>query len=278
MSTTPAKTAARPGDPARNVPSLAELQDLFQRAVMTGDNEILSFIPGSSRTSSEVLFGVYRYAYKARLREALAHEHEALTALMGREPFDEMASAYLDAYPSHHPNVRWIARNLPRFLAEQDPFAKSPGLAELASLEQALTDAFDAKDANILSMGDLQSLSPDSWGALTFTPHPSARRLTLTTNAFDIWSAAQDEAASLPGVTRLERGEAFLVWRRSGIARVRRLEPDEAMMWDEAMKATPFARLCELMAVTGSKETAPSRAAQYLKGWLESGLLRAPEA
>ena len=48
---------------------LAELQDQFQKALLSGDDRILSLIPDSHRDRGEVLLGVYRHAYTQRLVE-----------------------------------------------------------------------------------------------------------------------------------------------------------------------------------------------------------------
>jgi Putative DNA-binding domain len=268
---------ARPEDGSqRNAPTLAELQDMFQRAVMTGDETILSLIPANSHTSADVLFGVYQYAYLARLRDCLASDHETLVAVMGREAFDDMANAYLAAHPSRYCNVRWLANDLPRFLQTAEPYCRQPHVGELAALEQALANAFDAQDREPVTLAGLQTVAAEHWPALTFAPHPSTCRLNLRSNAFDIWLAVREET-SVPDPEHNPEPQAFLVWRQEQTSRVRSLGAEEAMMWDEAAKGTPFGRLCELLAVYDDPETAPLRAAQFLQTWLGSEFLVAPE-
>ena len=257
-----------------NTPPLAKLQDMFQRAILESDPSILELVTGNSRTTAHVLFGVYGYAYKARLRDVLAVEHENLVTLMGRPAFDEMADAYLDAHPSRHANVRWLDRDLPEFLRQMMPYANDVVLGDIAALEQALTDAFDAADAELLTLDDLRAVAPDRWPDLTFEAHPSVRRLTLQSNAFDIWHALQTGSSS-PATRASHVRHQMMVWRADGISRVRRLGNEEAMLWDLAAAGLPFGELCRRLAVSGPAETAPARVAAILQRWLADQLLSA---
>ena len=54
---------------------------------------------------------------------------------------------------------------------------------------------------------------------------------------------------------------------------IRPLKPEEAMMWDEAVKGVRFSHLCEMIATFDRADEAAMRAAQYLAGWLGAGLL-----
>lgn len=263
---------------ANNAPpeplTLAELQDLFLRAVMSGDKTILTSIPGNGRTTAAVLLGVYQHAYKGRLADILAIDHPLLHQHMGAEAFEAMAYAYIDAHPSDTPNVRWFARQLPEFLESVPSYAARPDYSELAALERALSNAFDAADDPVVTMADLQSVPPESWAALHFTPHSAASRLTTTCQTYARWQALQSETEP-PAVEQATERQQLIVWRKDDVARVRVMGDEEAMMWDEAMRGVPFGRLCELVATFDDPGTAPLRAAQYLQGWIAAELLTA---
>jgi hypothetical protein len=85
---------------------------------------------------------------------------------------------------------------MPNFLTSDASLAKHPELAEIAGLEKALADAFDGPDSEPLTLApQLAAIAPEQWTRLVFAPHPTATRLTLKTNAADIWSALRDETA-----------------------------------------------------------------------------------
>lgn len=252
--------------------TLAELQDLFQRAVMDGDDTILQSIPGNGRTTSNVLLGVYQYAYRGRLADILGIDHPLLKKHMGDDAFDEMAHAYITAHPSHTPNVRWFARDLPVFLKSAPPYSRRAELSELAALEQALANAFDAADDAVLTLADLQAVPPEDWAALTFQPHASTARITSHWKIYDCWQALQDDRDPPDSNSSSAAHQQLIVWRKDEVARVRVMTDEEAMAWDEVSAGIPFGSLCEMLAMYDAPDTAPLRAAQFLQTWISAEL------
>ena len=252
--------------------TLAELQAIFQRAVVAGDDDLLPLIRDSSRTGRETLLGVYRHAYAARLVEIVRNDHPALASYLGDEAFDGMARLYVAAHPSTTPNARWFSRHLPRFVATTEPYSAHAELAELAAIEKALNDAFDSPSDDVLTLEALATVPPEAWPSLGFTPHASARRLDLTTNALAIWMALQADATP-PSAQGLPDVERLLIWREEMTPKVRALGEEETMPWGEAAQGVAFGVLCELAATYDDAEHAPLRVAQYLQTWLAAGLL-----
>lgn len=249
-----------------------ELQGVFQRAILDGDDAVLATILDGPRETRGTLFDVYRNAYRLRLLEALRNENAILHAYLGDDDFEDVAAAFIEANPSRHANLRWYSQRLPDFLAVTPPFDSAPEVAELSRIETALADAFDATDAPVLGLDGFAGIEPGSWSHLVFTPHPSARRLDLKTNAFDIWSALVEEAAAPEAETR-DGPERLIVWREDLSPIVRPMQAEEAMMWDEAASGLPFGTLCEMAATYADPENAAGRAAGYLQGWVNAGLL-----
>ena len=250
----------------------AALQASFQKAILDGDDTVLAQILDGPSESRAAMLGVYRNAYLLRLVEALGKEHELLRLYLGDETFGEMAVAYFEAHPSRHPSIRWIARSLPSFLSETEPYSDHPALAELTALEKALNDAFDAEDGPILAAADLGGVPPEAWPDLVFVGHPSVRRLSFATNAAAIWSALREEQDP-PEAEALAAPCHLLVWRHDTLPMVREMTTEEAMMWDEAANGVGFGQLCVLAATYDDPDTAAGRAAGYLGSWVEAGAL-----
>lgn len=252
--------------------SFRELQDRFQRAILHGDDAILAEILDSPREKRAVLLGVYRTAYVLRLIEFLMNDYEKLFAYLGEEEFDALARAYIAANPSRHPNARWYGAKLPDFLAETQPYSAHPELAGLAGLECALNDVFDAASIPPLGLEEVTRIAPGDWPHLSFRPHPATRRLDLAANASAIWLALNNDEDP-PEAAALEDVDRLIIYRPEFSAMFRPMPYEEAMMWNEAAKGVPFGILCEMVATYGGEDGAPARAAGYLKGWIETGLL-----
>lgn len=250
----------------------ARQQAEFQRGILSGDDAVLAEILDSPREKRETLFGVYRYAYGSRLVEAVRNDHELLHLYLGDEMFDEMGHAYVRAHTSEHPNLRWYSRGLPDFLRSAEPYSDHPALSDLASLERALNDAFDARDDAVVELADMAGFAPEAWSGLRFRPHPTATRLDLATNAAAIWLALKNDETP-PEAAALEEPARLLIWRQDATPMFRELSGEEAMMWDEAVNGISFGVLCEMLATYDDPDGAAGRGAGYLHGWISSGLL-----
>jgi hypothetical protein len=119
--------------------SLKQLQESFQRGILAGDDTILSEVNDSTKERRDVLFGVYRNAYVARLAEIVAEDYEQTHAYLGDARFPKLVKDYIAAHPSDQQNARWFGRHLPAFIEGTEPFARHPELAELALLERRST-------------------------------------------------------------------------------------------------------------------------------------------
>lgn len=255
----------------------ARQQSEFQQGILTGDDAILAEILDSPREKRETLFGIYRYAYGSRLVEAMRNDHELLHLYLGDETFNEMAHAYVKASPSEHPNLRWFSQGLPDFLKSAAPYCNHPVLSDLAALEKALNDAFDASEGPVLALDDMAHFAPEVWNDLQFQPHPSACRLDVVTNAAAIWLALKNDEAP-PEAAVLDEPAHLLTWRLNTTPMFRELPAEEAMMWDEASNGIPFGVLCEMLATYDDPDGAAARGAGYLHGWITSGALTAASA
>ncbi len=252
--------------------NLKDFQDLFQRAILEGDDDILRHIPDGPKETKTNLLGIYRDAYVLRLIDVVANDHELLRLYLGEDRFRAMVRSYIECCPSQSPNARWFAHRLPEFLEANEPYSRQPILAELAALERALNDAFDGVDAPLLSMSDLAVVPPEEWAQLSFVCHPTVTCLEVHSNVGAIWSALK-AGAEPPPCTLSDDARRIIVWRHDATSMFRELGPEEAMMWTEMGKGARFGDLCTLLATYDDPAGAPMRAAGYLKVWLEAGLL-----
>jgi hypothetical protein len=249
----------------------ARQQSDFQRGILTGDDKVLAEILDSPKEKREVLFGVYKYAYGSRLVDALRNDHKLLHSYVGDEMFDEIGQAYVAANPSQHPNLRWFSQGSPDFL-KMAPYGEYPILSDLAALEKALNDAFDARDAPVVQLADMARFAPEAWNDLRFEAHPSSCRLDVSTNVAAVWLSLKGEEMP-PDAVSLEQPVRLLIWRQDVTPMFRELSAEEAMMWDEASGGLPFGVLCSMLATYDDPDGAAARGAGYLHGWITAGLL-----
>lgn len=252
--------------------NLASLQDQMQRAILGKPNDAARLVAEPPRGEPAQRLGVYQAAYGLRLTEFLMNDYPKLHAYLGETRFRQMAERYIRATPSHHANARWYARALPDHLKADRTFRRNPEIAELALLERALNDAFDAPDAPVCTMADLALFQPEEFAAVTLAFGPAMSRIAVTTNVTSLW-ASLTCGETPPGPEDLDVAAEVLVWRQAGSSRFRILGPEEAMALAHAGEGMTFGHLCEMIAAFDDPDSAGLRAAGYLRGWIEAGIV-----
>lgn len=256
--------------------ALARLQSDFQSYVLGTDADLVPAIVSAVReqngfAASERL-AIYHNAYRSRLRQALAECYDKTWSYIGDAMFAELATAYIDAHPSRHPNLRWFGDRFAAFAAQRHP--DYPFIAELATLEWSLGLAFDAADTAPLTMAGLAQVAPDRWDALRFALHPSARLFDVEWNTVAMWQAFAADTAP-PDPQALEQPVCWLVWRLADQPHFRSLSALEAVALRRIAAGDDFGAVCATCASAGAGEDATAQMAGFLQTWLSQGVLAA---
>lgn len=250
-----------------------------------GDAEgasLATLLRGDARAGAGERLEIYANAYFARLLEVLRDDYPALAAALGDDHFHDLVTAYLLAHPPTRPSLRDAGAFVRGFLdgasAEAAYFrVRWPWSADLAALEWALVDAFDAPDAPALARERLAALapelSPEAWDALPLRLHPATALLTLR------WPVqrlrADHERGALYAHPVLEAAPTVLcVTRRDERVRYRALDdPLETALLPALAGGLSFGALCLRIAELRDEASAPSLAADLLSRWIEAGAL-----
>lgn len=269
---------------------LAELQSLFQAAVLTGDAEdgaLLDVVAPPREADRPTMMGVYVNAYRLRLAEFLDEDFPALRVLLGDDDFEALVEAYIDENPSRLRNARWYTTRLPEFMRESENWSANALAIGLALFERALTDAYDAADAPALSIETLAEFSPQDWPRLGFTFHPSLRLIEVAAGVLDAYAAAtadeqdeeaaradeDDEGALEDRPLDASESETIAIWRADLDPAYRQLDPDEHLALFEAMAGQSFGDICQLVAFQNEGQSATERLARFLVTWFSEGLV-----
>lgn len=262
--------------------SLCWIQEHMQAAIVSGGEsdrrQLLRALKPAARAAKDQMLDIYCNAYSARLAEILENDLSAVSRYLGEELFAHVTAGYIAAHPSNVRNARWYSRRVADFLACTPPFSRWPQVAELAAIELALADAFDAADATPFTLQDLTATPSEKWASLVVRAHPSLRRLDTTTNAYEIWTAIeQDDETPSPRV--LDQSQPLLVWRQDARTRLRALPIAEARGLDALLAGAHFAQACDAMTCDASKNGQAPDASQFvawLAGWCASDLFVTP--
>lgn len=256
---------------------LRELQRAFF-ASLTGSSpdgcaSMLREIRGDSRLDGAARVAVYERMYRARLIEAVASDHPRLVSTLGRDRFAEIAGRYVDSHRSVHASLRWFgarfASHVAAMLDPRDP----PFAADLARLEWARLEVFDAPEAVVTTMNELRRLPPEVWGGFVVRPIEAIEILCAEWPVHRIWEAAEHAAPPLAW----PRQRTWLrVWRQGDRVFQAPMDDLERAALAHVRHGDDFAGLCEMLAVRMAPQDAPTAAAGLLLRWIEDGILAAP--
>lgn len=130
----------------------------------------------SKTLKPEQRVGIYVDAYLARLVEALESDFEAVTTLLGHHGFHELCRSYLEKHPSTNWSLNPLGRKLPAYLAT---FPRRAAARDLAALEAAMSEVFDAEESAPLKPEDFGKIAPEKVAASRLVFVPTFRLLAL---------------------------------------------------------------------------------------------------
>lgn len=249
---------------------LADIQEAFQRFLLTADSGIESHVVGTQRVSVETRLGIYGDGYRSRLIEVLQSSYPVLANLLGEADFHTLAAKYVATHESTFFSIRYYGDELADFLAADADYSGAPLLAELARWEWALAAAFDAADAEPVDSGVFAQVAPEDWAELRFEWSASVQVVPLEWNVPELWKAVTEETESPE--PRLQPA-CWLIWRRELQIYFRPLTAEEAAVIAASRAGQSFGELCVLLCEHLDESEASLHAAGFLRGWVQAGLI-----
>ena len=170
------------------------------------------FVLPSRSLRPEQRMAIYADAYMARLVEALEEDFPAVSRLLGHRAFHEMCRGYLERFPSRSRSLNPLGRRLPDFLSDR------PAARDLARVEVAMSEVFDAEGVAPLQPSDFSKIAPRKLAGSRLAFVPAFRLLALDHAVNPYIDAVRRERATLPRLHRKRTWMAvyrkeFKVWR-----------------------------------------------------------------
>lgn len=161
-------------------------------------------LPSRALSAGERI-AIYQNAYMIRLRECMQGDFPAVRALAGEQRFAELVRGYLERHPSQHWSLNPLGRHFARFLAHR------PLLAQLAALEWAMQEVFEAPLSPALAPGALEQVAPEAWARVRLVPIEALRLLACDYRCNAIASAVR---RSEPLPPRTKKRTWVVVYRK----------------------------------------------------------------
>jgi hypothetical protein len=229
-----------------------------------------SLVRPGGRLSAVERLDIYADMYFYRLRDCLQEDFAAVHAVIGADCFHNLVTDYLLAHPPAHFSLRQAGRHLPGFISGHPLSARWPFVAQLAAVEWAVLEAFDAPDAPPIDLAVFQGMPPEEWPDLRFRLTPSLQRLHLDWRVDDVLRSVHDGAT--PPVP--DAAARWLrVWRQDMRVFHRPMDAAEAAALDVALRGETFATVCAAVGELIGEAAGAERLAQLLDTWCADGLV-----
>ena len=166
----------------------------------------------SSRLSAVERVGVYQEMYLPRMLEALESDYPALAHFLGHGAWQRLVRAYVTAHPSRSYTLNELGRRLPEFVRRAR--VRRPAFChDLARLEWAVAEVFDAPETRTLSERDFAAVGPRDWERARLVPTAALRLVALAHDAGAWLDSLRDEKHRHPPARR--RRSFVVVYRRN---------------------------------------------------------------
>jgi len=155
---------------------------------------------------------IYQNAYLQRLEECLQGDFPAVRAVAGEARFAELARAYLERHPSRHWSLNPLGRHFARFLERDAPRGpRQRLLVELAELEWAMQEVFEARPSSALAPQALTEIAPERWAGRRLVPIEALRLLSFEHGCNAIAGSVR-RGEALPALSR--KPSCVVVYRK----------------------------------------------------------------
>ena len=254
-------------------PKLRQIESWFWRSIAGEpgeyefEPELTAAIEPSRTLNPTGRLEIYADAYFLRLRDVLAEDFPRVAKLVGEETFDALVRHYLKAQPSTEPSVRHLGRAMAEFIRNRDDLPA--WVEDLAALEWARVNAFDAPDDEPLTMGNLAGIDPETWPQLRMAPVRSLAIVNAAWPVHRLWAEGhgEDPEGQKPGTTSIR------VWRRADFTVLHApMDRHEAAAVNRLLAESTLGEICQVFDDLDEQEGAAQAGALLLR-WLEDEII-----
>jgi len=161
---------------------------------------------------------IYQAMYLMRMEEALESDYPALKHLLGGHSWSDLVRDYVAAHPSVSYTLNRLGDHLPEFVAQWGG-AKRPAVChDLARLELAVAEVFDAPEVAPLTDAEIAAVPLASWERARLAPIEAFRLLSFRYPVNAYLQSVRDESHDHPELRRKDTYVAvyrrdYSVWR-----------------------------------------------------------------
>lgn len=249
---------------------LAELQRAFLESVVRESDGASLPLSNRSRISPQRSLEIYRSNYVGGRTEALRAIYRGCERLVGEQCFEEMARRYIWAHPSRSGNLNEEGERFPEFCETLPFIAEVPYLPDVARLERAWQQSFDApEDERRVEPEDLAEIAFADPDEVALVPRASLRLIRSPYPALKLWEFATAEEGPELSPPALDAGPDWLVVGRHGMRmRIDRVEENTWKTLEAAISGNTLSEIADIAGTGDAGRLSALLGEMIERGWI----------
>jgi hypothetical protein len=233
-------------------------------------------LPSPTLTPTERV-EIYQGMYPLRMQEAIETDYPGVAHFLGAEGFAELVSAYTEVHPSTSYTLNRLGDHLPGFIAERRSLRHRPFLTDLARLELAMTEAFDAEESPVLGEAGLAALDPERLAFARLSVVASLRLVEVRYNVDDYLTSvreAEDGGPHSHPKPKLTPTSIAVFRRNYGVCRLPVSPAAYSVLEDlKAGRGTVGEIVTAALKRRGKRAASPDDFSRWFRSWTSEGML-----
>jgi hypothetical protein len=228
-----------------------------------------------SRTLTPVeRVGIYQGMYLLRMEEALASDYPALKHFLGDDRFFELVRDYVQVHPSRSYTLNRLGDQLPEYVREARGVKRREFCHELARLERAVSEVFDAPERPALEAQDVARVAPEAWERARLQPIDAFRLLALRYPANEYLQSLKDEDHDHPR-PRLKLNWLAVYRSNDSVYRLALSRAAHDLLADLAAGRPLGEAVAAALARGGRRAPGEGELHRWFRSWVSAGLFHA---
>lgn len=141
--------------------------------------EAARFLSGNERMSPVEQLEVYRVQFWLRHTAALLEDFPGVSGILGQAEWERLVESYLSELPPDSYTLRELGARFAEHLEARTELSHHALCVDMARLEWAYVEVFDAADSAPLDAEKLASLTDEAWQSARFVCSPALRLLEV---------------------------------------------------------------------------------------------------
>jgi hypothetical protein len=222
-------------------------------------------VAGNARLSAVEQLEIYREQFWLRHTSSLVEDFPGLGGIVGQAAWEKLAEAYLLGTTPDSYTLRDLGKGLPQVVERADWLPERELCVDMARLEWAYVEAFDASDTTHLNPERLASIPEHELPNARLVLAPCVRLLQVSYPVADLrraLQAAPDQPVAIPA----REPQNLLIYRKDLRLWDMKLSAVAFRLLTELARGTPLGRAAEL---AGDVPEAEAEIAENIGAWFQ---------